>query len=510
MAPVYEMVATINEGKSKAGYDTSSFTRKICYIGLSISWVLGIGTLTTGAVVLRKNSISSWPVVNVSRTMKELIPLLLNIFVTILTECFGFIHATALRWALQKDLTFNANLRLFTSPKSGPVSLGRLSNLFHAALLVLSYVSTSLVFCSSPPTRLCRQIYREPDYYCAYDEKAVYVSPPALFLLGGSIVGQAIIATCQLVAVKIPSWSSAPVNTAWIQHDTGTIIRRHGRCMMSVHDSKTPSIPVQPRLKQRSAWHAHSEIKRVLIYICILTLLTYTWFASLYIGIVVRHRVVLKEDGECYDCDVYPGTDWSLLPDSRNFTSLVDITNLGEVDPNGPGGAWMMMFLLIFVFQVFITMGLHCAELVVNVSRDEEVWRSLASDKGYMTGTNSILAAMKSWKTVLLLTLKPVVHWVFGMGMAYYYGWGVFMRPPQILYLSFVLTVLATFSTIICRQCPKGPQPATYGHLQTLVDLIDEWYEHMYWGHKGESDSVLHAGTAEVRLPGVVMEGFYS
>jgi hypothetical protein len=48
---------------------------------------------------------------------------------------------------------------------------------------------------------------------------------------------------------------------------------------------------------------------------------------------------------------------------------------------------------------------------------------------------------------------------------------------------------------------PKGFQPAAYGHVQTLTDLIDNWSKNMYWGHKswGE-DWVAHAGTCGSRL----------
>jgi hypothetical protein len=36
--------------------------------------------------------------------------------------------------------------------------------------------------------------------------------------------------------------------------------------------------------------------------------------------------------------------------------------------------------------------------------------------------------------------------------------------------------VLVVFATILARWQPKGPQPATYSYIQTLADLIDDWY----------------------------------
>lgn len=95
----------------------------------------------------------------------------------------------------------------------------------------------------------------------------------------------------------------------------------------------------------------------------------------------VKYKAAVRVDGACQDCDAYPGSDWSLIPDSNGFTSLVDITNFGDVG-GGPGSMFLGMYVLLFIFQTFITMGLHCAELIVNVSRDEDVWRTMASPRG--------------------------------------------------------------------------------------------------------------------------------
>lgn len=65
---------------------------------------------------------------------------------------------------------------------------------------------------------------------------------------------------------------------------------------------------------------------------------------------------------------------------------------------------------------------------------------------------------------------------------------------------------LALFTTLLVQHKPKGPQPATYGHLQTLCDLIDAWPERVeqtfFWGDKadGTGDEVRHAGTSDAPL----------
>ena len=116
---------------------------------------------------------------------------------------------------------------------------------------------------------------------------------------------------------------------------------------------------------------------------------------------------------------------------------------------------------------------------------------------------------MTSWKMMLLFAAKPIVHWIFGLAIQFYYAWGLFLRPPQTLYLSIVMLLIALFGTFLCFKKPKGPQPATFGHIQTLVDLIDAYDERLYWGDKTHWHESLtmtelgHAGTSSQPLPRV-------
>jgi len=161
--------------------------------------------------------------------------------------------------------------------------------------------------------------------------------------------------------------------------------------------------------------------------------------------------------------------------------------------------------------QAVITLAFHCAELLVNLSRDEKLWRRATRKEGLDIKYNSIIAAATSWATISLFILKPVVHWVFGFSMTAASGstGGIDMRAPQILYLTLVAAIAAVVASIIGWRRPKGPQPATYGHLQTLADLIDEWHPVMFWGHKGTTEGVSHAGTSSGRLPAVDMAELY-
>ncbi len=102
-----------------------------------------------------------------------------------------------------------------------------------------------------------------------------------------------------------------------------------------------------------------------------------------------------------------------------------------------------------------------------------------------------------------LVCFKPVFHWLFGLAAIPIFVIGVFMRQPQVLYLVARMAVLALFCTCIVSWRPQGPQISTFGHLQTLVDLIDEWPnkgDRVYWGHKGYVHGMGHACTSRKRL----------
>ena len=57
----------------------------------------------------------------------------------------------------------------------------------------------------------------------------------------------------------------------------------------------------------------------------------------------------------------------------------------------------------------------------------------------------------------------------------------------QILNLAAALFIFSLTFTFVTYYWPNGPQPAAYGHIQTLANLIDEWSPVMWWGEKPAS-----------------------
>ncbi|KAG0698872.1 hypothetical protein DFH29DRAFT_1017075 [Suillus ampliporus] len=126
--------------------------------------------------------------------------------------------------------------------------------------------------------------------------------------------------------------------------------------------------------------------------------------------------------------------------------------------PNGvayslPFWGWwrILLFLNLALVQGPITLGLHCSELIAN----------------------------------------PALHWMFG--------------------LSFTLSGVTSPETVEEVGIYILPaQPAAYGHLQTLANLVDEWSPVMWWGHKEDGVPYCHAGTSDHSLPDVKMDCVYA
>jgi hypothetical protein len=148
-------------------------------------------------------------------------------------------------------------------------------------------------------------------------------------------------------------------------------------------------------------------------------------------------------------------------------------------------------------------------ELLANVSRDEAVWRKASSEKGSDLKASSILAPMRTWQSILLFIFKSIVQWIFGY--AFSANVAAWMNLIPMIVLTVLLLLVALFAECLARHRPKGPQPVTYGNIQALADLVDDWSSStLYWGDKGEIAGVRKAGTAGHPLPEIQMDALYS
>lgn len=173
----YHVVKPIQQDESAElpYFEVSLRMRNCCLVALSLTWVAGVAFLVAGIILLQKPR-PLW----VSRGVHvELATLAINICLTGLLEGNGFIHTTALRWALHLEgrLTFNSNLRLFTSSAASKPN-SWYCNSIYAITTITAYASASLFF---------QKAYNKPG--------ATIVHPASLLLLGCSLLAMAALVT---------------------------------------------------------------------------------------------------------------------------------------------------------------------------------------------------------------------------------------------------------------------------------------------------------------------------
>lgn len=486
-------------------------TRNCCVIGLCAAWFIGIAAIGGGLYCIYLDNADTGRKSHfvIPHAAKEVFPLGMNIIVTFLNESMGYIHSTTLRWSLQYDnrLTFNSNLRLLSS------SARFRSNKWYANIafllsIVLSYATTSLIFLGWNPA--LSQTFETISDSIPPDQ--IRVSGVALIFFGIGLLGQAGLATWALNATQVPTWSSNPLDTVLACTDEtnpNQLIRRTDRCMKSVHQIKEDSHPCKPKPRQGPACTAHPEVKWVLTLLWLLVPLGGLWGGTIY-AMILRGN----EHGVL-------GNTWTFLPQftgtssndcsgAARCTEGTSVLNVGWTAKSGVLGNIGSIFLIAF-FQSAVTLALHCAELLVNLSRDEGIFRMAITPRGTDPRYNSILAAFSSWQTITLFFFKAAVHWLFGLSINNDFILGVNMYPPQIFYFTGFALMVAIFATYVSLRRPLGPLPATFGHLQTMADLIDDWEDRMFWGHKQDGYSGLpsYAGTSARRLEMPRMDHFY-
>ncbi|KAG1756050.1 hypothetical protein EDB19DRAFT_2034652 [Suillus lakei] len=498
--PHDDLDSILSNVKSTAGtgtdfYDRGLTSRRYALVGVAFSVIISCGCIATGVIILRSHGVSGViPLMRLRGAMLgsalpfEILSLILNLLVTVCTESTGFVHNISLRSALASEsrLRFNTNLRLLTAARGWGNPNGALLNGIMAVLLIISYSSSSLVV-------FFNYTYPSDDSYMVY----IAVAGFPLLLLGSALLLQVVIAVSGVHAVKILTWSSSPFDvTAALVHHT-RLAPAPFRCMCGVSDAD--GVPTKPSRSQPSAWCAHPSIRKVVISLWGLVVACAAWaglveyFSKQYLG------------------DNWAFMRWGLFSDHQH--SLPYMHSLTADVP-----WWIMSSINVAILQGPLTLGLHCSELIVNVIQNESRWRCATRSKGLQTAINPLRAAFANPLGLVLLLVKPALHWMFGLAFTYdgaasddmLSEVGLSMFPSQIWNLCIALSIFACFFTLVTLRRPSGPQPATYGHLQTLANLVDEWSPVMWWGHKEDGSPYCHAGTSDCPLPDVKMNCVYA
>ncbi|KAG8846769.1 hypothetical protein FRB96_001794 [Tulasnella sp. 330] len=402
------------------------------------------------------------------------VELFFTTLVTVCSEVTGYVHATTLKRGLAEEdrLTFNANLRFFSTTKGIFSMNGPVVSMVHGLSLVFAYSASSSFFL---------RVY-DADINLGFSIIS-FVSP---MILGVALVVQAALGLVALFRTPALTWSTSPldVTSALISH--GSIRRQQKRCMRSVSKTLDMSFdPIRPSPQQPSLWASHQLVAPM---VCILWSMAVLWLAFA-VGVALG--------------------EW---PTVHGFDVALSLSWRGGAPPI----PLLYLFLLQGMMQSVVTIGVHCCELVTTLARDEAVWRKASSRKGAPPTGHPLEVLMKSGHSVSLLMAKPLIHWVFGLTVSLGAGSGLAIIASWMFILSGAMVAVAIFITVTANNRPSGPQPAAYGHIQTLTDLVDEWStKTMHWGDKGPLGEgpwpVYHAGTTDAGvLPLVRMDEVYA
>ncbi|KAI5119839.1 hypothetical protein M0805_008405 [Coniferiporia weirii] len=492
--------------KTDIKYNRGDLSRKLTIVGLAISSVFGATCIVIG-VLLRSQSLPmkvgtyvqgnlhfnfSFPYV------REIMLLLLNVtFVKLALWSTGSAHELALKWKLAYEddkqsgtmrLEFNANLRFVQSSYEWWSANGIVSNVIMALCLTVSYASSSMVLLS----------LSEDVHYNAV------VSFVALISLGTAILLQVIIAAWAISTTHIPTWSQSPFDTAAALVAAGRLKRIHGRCMYSLYD-KYHVGPIKPRRRQVPVWDSSPQFRTFVMYIWMLVAAGYLWL------FIIWAMIQSGTQG------AHPGTSWALIPGEE--TASMNFGWNGEVPTAGL--LWGLGILVGFQGGI-ITTALTCIQMLAALVRDERLWREAATERGSDPAPGPFKAIFISWQNMAIHAADPIAHWLFGLAVSVDAKSGFQVCPVQILYVTVFGTAGVILITAVGRFRPRTNQPSTYGHLQTLTNLVDEWHGRMFWGHKGVSIAtgigdedvslntrIGHAGTGCRPLRPVIAEMTY-
>ncbi|KAG1753183.1 hypothetical protein EDB19DRAFT_1978509 [Suillus lakei] len=484
--------STISDAKFTANTTTDFYDRSLtsctyALVGVACSSIFSCSCIIVGIVTLANQGVLGVTVANMLPVdypetqllmQSKIVTLTLNLIVTLCTESIGFVHGISLRSALASEsrLRFNTNLRLLTAARGWYSPNGALLNGISGVLLIISYASTSLVICINQQTTT------------PFLQGLAIAGLPVL-LLGIALLLQVVIALSAMRAVKILTWSSSPFDlTAALVHHT-QLTPVTFQCMRCVSDLDTDEVVI-------SLWG--------IVVACAgwAALVMYIWHKYFnWTGSVSPSALTIQT--------------WSFLPPSLNGLQ----PNVIQYAIPSVGIEWWILILVnMAVVQGPLTLGLHCSELIANVIRDERQWRCATGRKGLRTATNPLIPIFTHPICLVLFVAKPFLHWMFGLSftaVAFAFDGQlgalfIVMYTAQIWNLCIALFIFACFFTFVALRRPRGPQPAAYGHVQTLANLMDEWSPVMWWGHKEDQIPYCHAGTSDHLLLDVKMDYVYA
>ena len=507
------------------------WTRNLSIVGLVLAWGVSIASLATGIIVVvlpnanvpeylarKMFFIGSTPhlwmkagrypaghrIYRVNEIIMTILPPIIQLLITLISGCLDSIHSTTLRWALWHEgrLRYNSNLRLFTSSKrNGPNKWP--ANIIATIGLVLANGGTSILIFPVSVTAIVlsagRDLQFDYDIDGIQDRNGIDFNGWGLIGLGAGLLPQSIISTWALLdSAYVGTWNSNPIATAKacriMQDSLRDPLQSHTQFSLpSFHfesdiellptyrppPSDPSAKPTFPVLRQPSAL-THCPQTRTL------TNLLHTTTSLLAIFTITISILATRRGAS--PSSLGPSTTPHLIHNSSGHnTPWYTFQFFGvEYDYNGNPFADRIEYICLLIQCAVLTIplfGLHVAELLVQMQKDEKIWRQAAT-KGVDVDGSLILQGAKTWEVWFILLSKAAVPWLMGLGVVCDKNLYLLMLPMVTLTVLFL--VLGGVVEYLARRRPRGTQPAAYGDVLMLGELVDEWREgRLYWVDKG-------------------------
>ncbi|KAK0610756.1 hypothetical protein B0T14DRAFT_593506 [Immersiella caudata] len=521
-------------------------TRNLSVVGLILAWGASIAALTTGIFILVTPNVMvpdylvgkvltigptpyMWPkaarylgghrIYKVNEFTMIVLPLILQAAATLIMGCLESIHATTLRWALWQEgrLRYNNNLRLFKSSKRfGPNKWP--ANTAAIIGLVLSYGGASIMMFPIQVNAIVLSAERmlELDYNVERleDRTAINFNGWGLVGLGAGLLLQSIISFWALLdSAYVGTWNGNPLATA----KACKILRGNGRdplqCPPFYPESDidllpfpTPQAPSHSHPKhetslptplQPSALSLFPQTRRLTYFLWAV----FTFSALLLLAITTRaslpnaSRSVLGPTTSLSFVKAFSGhtTPWYTF----QFFGLVEATYNKNPYANRKEYIGLLIQCAALCIPIF---GLHVAEVLCQMQRDEATWRR-ASTEGVDPNSSLVLQGLRHGPSWVIFLAKAAVPWLFGFAISCNRNIYFVMLPA--LAVAVVFLGLGVFVEVLVRRRPRGTQPAVYGDVLALVELVDDWeVERVFWGDKGVCCGGDGDGRGEVRVAG--------
>lgn len=480
-------------------YDRGRGMQIVCIVGSFMGAIFALGFLIAGIYVLT----TSQPQQTLSYDVSEPAYWAISYSVHLTFLCSAYsaraIRDVSLRWGLSKDgrLGCNTHIAPFASSTRSKVHKWYMGIVFNISLSLASACTlTSFRLPSLKP-----------------DGKVRYAGLNGMVMvLCGLAAGITVIITSwTLATTMIPTWSSNPLNTASAAVQKGLVTPRPNRCMLSVQqqheaDERTPDMStyVYPRDTQPSLVQAYRSTRYLLMA---------SWALPMAAIIGAVTVLVLCSQGFMSYAAIGQGLtfSWEKNTRPRNFAQLVVLPKADGSSPYKFSSRAVCGVLFLASLHLIQTLSLDCAEGVLHRWTDELTWRrAYAEDAQFSSGAllsqRFLAATILSPYKILFLMNRATLHWALGQCVL------VTSRPRRndLAQMEFYYVRLGVYALLACSICgfvtflatrhPRGPQPATFGHLQTLADVVDDWEtdekNRLWWGDKTQVQTTASASAS--------------